>query len=79
MTAGGADQLPLMIYLDDVILFGDDMDQLLQNTVTVITRLANAGFMLNLRKSHIGVSEVKILGNEWSSGGYFEPSKNKLK
>lgn len=78
VTAGGTDQLPLIIYLDDVIIFGDDMDQLLQHAETAMKRLAAAGFMLNLRKSHIGVSQAKVLGHEWSSGGYFEPAKAKL-
>ena len=42
-------------------------------------RLASAGFMLNLCKSHFGVTETKILGHLWKSGGYFEPEKEKLK
>ena len=63
VLAGGTDHLLLMIYLDDVIIFGDDMDELLSNTLKVMKRLANAGFMLNLRKSHFGVTKVKILGH----------------
>ena len=63
VLAGGTDHLPLMIYLDDVIIFGDDMDELLSNTLKVMKRLATAGFMLNLRKSHFGVKKVKILGH----------------
>ena len=63
VSAGGTDHLPLMIYLDDVIIFGDDMDELLSNALKVMTRLAKAGFMLNLRKSHFGVTKAKILGH----------------
>ena len=63
VSAGGTDHLPLMFYLDDVIIFGDYMDELLDNTLKVITRLAKAGFMLNLRKSHFGVFKVKVLGH----------------
>ena len=63
VLVGGTDHLPLMIYIDDVIIFGDDMDELLSNTLKVMKRLANTGFMLNLRKSHFGVTKVKILGH----------------
>ena len=63
VLAGGTDHLPLMIYLDDVIIFGDDMDELLSNTLKVMERLAKAGFMLNLRKSHFGIKKIKILGH----------------
>ena len=63
VSAGGTDHLPLMIYLDDMIIFGDDMDELLSNSMKVMTRLANAGFMLILRKSHFGVTETKVLGH----------------
>ena len=63
VSAGGTDHLPLMIYLDDVIIFGDDMDELLGNAFKVMTRLAKAEFMLNLRKSHFGVTKAKILGH----------------
>ena len=63
VSAGGTDHLPLMIYLNHVIIFGDDMDKLLSNSIKVMTRLANAGFMLNLRKSHFGVTKTKVLGH----------------
>ena len=55
VSAGGTDHLPLMIYLDDVIIFGDDLEKLLGQAEVVMKRLAAAGFMLNLRKSHFGV------------------------
>ena len=44
-----------------MIIFGDNMDQLLSNSMKVMMRLANAGFMLNLRKSHFGVTKTKVL------------------
>jgi len=63
VSAGGTDHLPLMIYLDDVIIFGDDMDTLLGHAEVVMKRLAAAGFMINLRKSQFGVKQAKILGH----------------
>ena len=41
VSAGGTDHLPLMIYLDDVIIFGDDMDQLLSDALKVMKPLTN--------------------------------------
>lgn len=63
ISAGGTDHLPLMIYLDDVIIYGDDLGQLLSNAEVVMKRLAAAGFMLNLRKSHFCVKSTKVLGH----------------
>ena len=51
IQGGGQDQLPCRIYIDDIVLFGDDLDQLLDNSIKAIQRLAAAGFMVNLRKS----------------------------
>ena len=45
------------------MIFGDDMDELLSDSLKVIERLAKAGFMLNLRKSHFGVTKIKVLGH----------------
>ena len=41
VSAGGTDHLPLMIYLDDIIIFGDDMDQLLSDALKVVKPLTN--------------------------------------
>ena len=34
--------------------------------------------MINLRKSHIGVTKGTVLGHLWASGGYFSPIPGKL-
>ena len=63
VTVGGTDHLPLMIYLDVIIIYGDDIDMLLGHAEVVMKRLAHAGFMLNLQKSHFGVTQAKVLGH----------------
>ena len=47
----GAQELPVVIYLDNNMVFGDDQDQLLRDTEEDMKRLASFGFMLNLKKS----------------------------
>ena len=41
-------------------------------------RLAKAGFMINLKKSHLCQTSLKILGHHWQSGGYWYPEPAKL-
>ena len=47
----GERPLPAVVYLDDIAVFGDDPETVLQDTAEAIRRLARAGFMLNLKKS----------------------------
>lgn len=43
--------LPVVVYLDDIAVFGDTEEQVLDDTLETIRRLASAGFMINLKKS----------------------------
>ena len=63
----------MVVYLDDIAVFGDDRDQVLENTLEVMRRLAQAGFMINLKKSQLVDSAAKVLGHQWSQGGYWAP------
>ena len=38
-----------------MFIYGDNLDEVLEWTAKALTRLASAGFMVNLRKSRIGV------------------------
>ena len=44
-------QLPVVVYLDDIAVFEDDQDQVLEDTLEAVRRLTAAGFMINLKKS----------------------------
>ena len=45
--------LPLTVYLDDIAVYGDSPDEVLAHTAEAMARLAKAGFMINLKKSHL--------------------------
>ena len=38
-----------------------------------MARLAKAGFMINLKKSHLCQETLKVLGHRWHSGGFWYP------
>ena len=74
----GARKLPIVVYLDDVAVYGDDEAQLLEDTAEAVKRLATFGFMLNLKKSQLAHAAAKVLGHQWTSGGYWSPTTHKL-
>ncbi len=70
--------LPVVVYLDDIAVHGDDREQVLEDTLEAIRRLAAAGFMINLKKSQLVESSVKVLGHMWIAGGFWAPCVTKL-
>ena len=70
--------LPVVVYLDDIAVYGDDQDQVLDDTLEVVRRLTRAGFMINLGKSQLVEDAAKVLGHHWSSGGFWAPNVAKL-
>ena len=54
MRRAGRLSLPVVIYLDDIAVYGDTQEQVLEDTLEAVKRLAAAGFMLNLHKKPIG-------------------------
>ena len=52
---GGPDDrpLPVVVYLDDIAVYGDTQEEVLEDTLEAVKRLAAASFMLNLRKSQL--------------------------
>jgi hypothetical protein len=71
-------KIPTNIYLDDVGVKGDEIDQLLEDTVEAILRIARAGLMVNLVKSVIAAESTKVMGHIWRKGGYFLATGQKL-
>ena len=43
--------LPIVIYLDNVAIYRDPQEEMLEDTLEAVKQLAAAGFMLNLCKS----------------------------
>ena len=61
----GEEELPVLIYLDDIAVFGDSVEEVLRVTSEAMKRLARAGFMINLRESHLVQTKAKVLGHNW--------------
>ena len=40
--------------------------------------LTEAGFMINLKKSHLVEASAKVLGHYWLTGGFWAPNVEKL-
>lgn len=58
------------IYIDDILVFSDTMEQHLQTLSTVFDRLDSAGLLLNSDKCHFLMSSVPYLGNVISADGH---------
>ena len=54
--------LPAVVYLDDIAVYGDTVEEVLAAPV----------------ECHLIEQSAKILGHNWSSGGYWTPSTAKL-
>ena len=52
--------------------------QVLEDTLEAIRRLTKAGFMINLKKSHLVEDSAKVLGHYWPTGGFWAPNVKKL-
>ena len=76
--SAGERPLPIVVYLDDIAVYGDAPEQVLEDTLETIRRLTAAGFMINLKKSQLVDSAAKVLGHRWSLGGYWEPVTSKI-
>ncbi len=53
------------MYLDNIAIYGYDPQQVLADTAEAMRRLAAAGFMINLKKSHLCETLLKLLGHLW--------------
>ena len=43
----------LVVYLDDIMVYGDTFNQVFEDKAKAMKWLALAGFMINLKKSHL--------------------------
>ena len=61
----GKEELPVLVYLDNIAVFRDSVEEVLRVTSEVMRRLARAGFMINLRKSYLVQTKAKVLERNW--------------
>ena len=57
------------VYLDDIIIYGDNWDQRLENIRNVLERLRQAGLTIKLKKCSFGASECIYLGHQIGKEG----------
>ena len=60
--------MQVIIYLDDIVVFGTDPCCVWEETCIVIERLAATSFIINMAKYIFLVSELKMLGYKLGSG-----------
>ena len=77
---GGPDNrpLPIVVYLDDIAMYGDTQEQVLEDTLEAVKQLAATGFMLDLCKSQLVQAAAQVLGYLWTSGGFWVPNVTKV-
>ena len=59
-------------------MYRDTQEQVLEDMLEAVKRLATASFMINLRKSQLVQAVVQVLGHLWTSGIFWAPNITKL-
>ena len=54
--------MSVVIYLDDIVVYGTDLVRMWEETKVVLEHLAHASFIINTAKPHFLVSSMKMLG-----------------
>ena len=67
----GEHPLPIVVYLDNITMYGYTQEWVLEDMLEAINQLAMAGFMLNLHKSQLVQVAAKVLGHLWTSSSNF--------
>ena len=77
---GGPDDhpLPVVVYLDDIAMYGNTQEEVLEDTLEAVKQLAMASFMLDLHKSQLIQAMERILRYLWTSDGFWAPNTTKL-
>ena len=58
----GNHPLPLLVYFDDIAMYGDTQEKVPDDTLEAIKQLAAAGIMLNLHKSQLVQATEQVKG-----------------
>lgn len=65
------------VYLDDLIVWGSTLNEVLIRTEEVINKLQEEGLILSGLKSEFGLTKVKLLGKT-VAGGKIYPGKDRM-
>lgn len=67
-----------IVYLDDIILWADSLEELSETIDLVVNQMQGAGLKLNGEKSNFLTKKLEILGH-WVEAGLLKPDTRKLK
>ena len=67
-----------MVYLDDIICWGDSLEEIEQIIYKIVDALDEAGLKLNGEKSCFLTKKLEILGH-WVESGLIKPDNEKLR
>jgi hypothetical protein len=67
-----------IVYLDDIILWADTLEEMEENLKFICDTMAEAGLKLNGEKSNFLTKRLEILGH-WVEAGYLKPDSDKLR
>ena len=67
-----------VVYLDDIILWADTLEEMEENLKFICDAMAAAGLKLNGEKSNFLTKKLEILGH-WVETGYLKPDSDKLR
>ena len=57
-----------VVYLDDVIVLGDSIEECWKNTIHVMKKLINAGFNISAKKCKFCITDILVLGHKYGKG-----------
>ena len=66
-----------LVYLDDIIVWGETLDEVLTRSERIVVLLKEAGLVLSGLKSEFGLTKVKLLGKTITDGKIY-PGKDKV-
>ena len=67
--------LSIIVYIDDILVSKKDWGRLWLKTLSVISKLVKAGFMINLQKCKFLMQRLEIVGMEVATRIYFAKQK----
>ena len=66
---GGLIHTTCEVYIDDIVIFGDSIEELAENMDAVLGRLEDTGLAVQASKCVVGATEIKYLGHIVNSEG----------
>lgn len=59
------------VYLDDIVVWGRSLHEVLERTKLIIKKIAEEGLILSGLKSEFGLKKVKLLGKTIANGNIY--------